>query len=219
MTIHPRFYLFVILLTAYAENGNGQGVAKLDSNNRVQQVLSVLAIAESDKRSIVESILISHFDSLKSVFKERTASINQASLTDNQELSDARKKAAWDKAGGKLNKLHASFLGKLSNLLTGAQMEELKDRMTEGGLQKENRHFLELFPGLNDQQKSQIRSYLLEARENAMDAETADIRRQWFIKYRGRANNYLSAAGYNLRKATEELEERKSASQKDHPIK
>ncbi len=34
------------------------------------------------------------------------------------------------------------------------------------------------------------------------------MRSDWFIKYRGRANNYLAAAGFDLRKATEELEAR-----------
>ena len=68
---------------------------------------------------------------------------------------------------------------------------------------------MKLFPDLNDIQKAQIRAYLAEARENAMDAEDAEMRIKWFIKYRGRANNFLSAAGYDLRKATEALEARK----------
>ncbi|HEY1022859.1 MAG TPA: DUF3826 domain-containing protein, partial [Flavisolibacter sp.] len=49
---------------------------------------------------------------------------------------------------------------------------------------------------------------LQEARENAMTAETEEMRQQWFIKFRGRANNFLAAAGYDLKKATAGLEKK-----------
>ena len=91
--------------------------------------------------------------------------------------------------------------------------------MTEDGLKAEYRRFMELLPALSDLQKAQVMPYLEEARENAMDAEMADMRKQWFIKYRGRANNFLAAAGYDLRKATEELEQRNTIDKKDQTIK
>ncbi|MCH5599136.1 DUF3826 domain-containing protein [Niabella ginsengisoli] len=84
--------------------------------------------------------------------------------------------------------------------------------MTEHGLQREYNNYLNMFPKLTDLQKSQVLAYLKEARENAMNAETAKNRIDWFIKYRGRANNFLAAAGYDLRKATEEIEARKGVS-------
>ena len=53
---------------------------------------------------------------------------------------------------------------------------------------------------LTEAQKKQILIWLTEAREHAMDAESSDKKHAWFGKYKGRINNYLSAAGYDLKK-------------------
>jgi hypothetical protein len=71
-----------------------------------------------------------------------------------------------------------------------------------------------MFPKMNDAQKAQVKAYLLEARENAMTAESANARQEWFIKFRGRANNYLDAAGYDLRAATDAMQKQKEEKQK-----
>ena len=64
---------------------------------------------------------------------------------------------------------------------------------------------------LTEEQQKQIYTWLLEAREYAMDAESSDKKHQWFGKYKGRINNYLSAAGYDLKKAGEDWEKRRKA--------
>jgi hypothetical protein len=166
-------------------------------------------------------ILTSYLDTQGNIFKERNAAMEAATgiAAQNKELAEARSKKAWDAAAGKFNKLHATFLGKLSSVLTAAQIETVKDVMTENGLRAEYNRFLQLLPTLTEQQKAQVKTYLQEARENAMDAETEDMRKQWFIKYRGRANNFLAAAGYDLQKATADLERKKEAKAAAHTIK
>jgi len=211
---YSLFFWFIILLTS-AQKSTAQDMGKQNTSPRVQQVLSVLDIADTDEHSKVRNIISSYLDSLENVISVRKAKMKVTSQSSsNKELNDARSQAVWDAAAGKLNKLHATFLGKLSSLLTTDQIEKVKDGMTEGLLQAEYRRFLELLPNINEQHKTQVMTYLVEARENAMDAETKDMRQQWFIKYRGRANNYLAAAGYDLRKATQELEERKTSNKK-----
>lgn len=221
MRVRSLFWVFLFSLAAFVKTGQAQGVAMFDAGQRTEQILSALALTDVAKRSKVEAILNAHFDSLNRVFVVRKAEMEAAASQSpgNKELADARSKAAWDASVGKLNKLHATFLGKLSSLLTATQVEKVKDSMTEGLLQKEYSRFLQLLPNLAKQQKAQVMTYLQEARENAMDAETEDMRRQWFIKYRGRANNFLAAAGYDLRKATEELEQRSSIDKKEQTFK
>jgi hypothetical protein len=46
---------------------------------------------------------------------------------------------------------------------------------------------------------------LVKARENALNVLTSKDRNQLFTKYRGRAKNYLSKQGYDLRRAIEDL--------------
>ena len=41
-----------------------------------------------------------------------------------------------------------------------------------------------------------------------MDAESSNKKHEWFGKYKGRINNYLSAAGYNMKKEGEEWQKR-----------
>jgi Spy/CpxP family protein refolding chaperone len=178
---------------------------------RARSIVSGLGITEEEKKAALQAIMVEHFDSLQVIISHRKKAMDEAAAgaAGNKELADARSRMAWDAAGGRLNKVHAAFLGKLSRVLTPEQNERVKDLMTEGGLQREYDHYSALFPGLTPLQKAQVLTYLREARENAMDAETAKDRTNWFIKYRGRANNFLSAAGYDLRKATEEWEARK----------
>ncbi len=220
MKAYALIFCFVIFLNAFAKKSAAQNDAKFVANQRVQQILSIVDIADAGKRLSVEHVLGSHFDSLNKVIAIRKAAMNEAvAKSANKELAEARSQAAWNAAAGNLNKLHATFLGKLSSLLTVAEMEKVKDAMTEGGLKAEYGRFLELLPNISEHHKAQVIAYLQEAREAAMDAETADNRRQWFIKFRGRANNYLAAAGYDLRKATADLEKRKAAKSNSPSIK
>jgi hypothetical protein len=50
--------------------------------------------------------------------------------------------------------------------------------------------------------------WLVEARELAMDEGSSDAKHAVFGKYKGRINNYLSAAGYDMKKEGEEWQKR-----------
>jgi hypothetical protein len=68
-----------------------------------------------------------------------------------------------------------------------------------------------MLPDLSAEQKARILSDLTEAREHAMDAESSEKKHAWFGKYKGRINNYLSAAGIDMKKAGEEWAKRRQA--------
>jgi len=100
--------------------------------------------------------------------------------------------------------LHIRYLLKLSALLTPAQIDQIKDGMTYGLVQATYNAYLEMLPQLTEPQKAAIMAYLLEAREMAMDAGSSKEKHQWFGKYKGRINNYLSSQGYDLKEASKE---------------
>ena len=58
---------------------------------------------------------------------------------------------------------------------------------------------------LTAEQKAQILAWLTEARELAMDGSTSDEKHAVFGKYKGKINNYLSKAGYDAKKAEQNL--------------
>jgi hypothetical protein len=68
-----------------------------------------------------------------------------------------------------------------------------------------------MVPDLTPEQKKQIYDWLVEARENAMDAGSSDEKHAWFGKYKGRINNYLAAAGVDLKRAEREMMARQKA--------
>jgi len=71
-----------------------------------------------------------------------------------------------------------------------------------------------MIPTLKETEKKQILTWLIEAREHAMDAESSDKKHAWFGKYKGRINNYLSAAGYDLKKEGNDWEKKKKGRQR-----
>jgi len=50
--------------------------------------------------------------------------------------------------------------------------------------------------------------WLAEAREHAMDAQSSNKKHEWFGKYKGRINNYLSKQGYDSQKERQGWEDR-----------
>lgn len=109
----------------------------------------------------------------------------------------------------KLATLHQTYLTQLSTELTPEQVDAVKDGMTYGVLPITYKGYQEMIPTLNDDQKQQIKTWLIEAREHAMDAESSEKKHWWFGKYKGRINNYLSSAGYDLKKEGEAWEKRR----------
>ena len=73
--------------------------------------------------------------------------------------------------------------------------------------------YVDMIPSLKNEEKDQIMTWLVEAREYAMDAESSDKKHWWFGKYKGRINNYLSAQGYDINEERKEWEKRRAVKQ------
>jgi hypothetical protein len=203
--------LLISCATAYSQATASSKTVLSASAQRTDKIMAALNIKDEAKSARVRQILTQHLDTLSKILNERKADMNAATVqaAGNKEMADFRGTAAWNKTNSKLNKLHPRFLGTLSKELTLEQAETVKDAMTEHGLSSEYNNFMAMFPAMNEVQKAQVKAYLTEARENAMTAESADARKEWFIKFRGRANNYLDAAGFDLRAATESMQKQK----------
>ena len=80
--------------------------------------------------------------------------------------------------------------------------------LTYGVVPLTYRVYMEMLPDLSPELKREIKAQLLEAREYAMDAGSSDAKHAWFGKYKGRINNILSKAGYDLKKAEQEMKKR-----------
>lgn len=178
----------------------------ITESNRVMQKL---ALSDKWQAEQVRNLLAFQYQKMDEIYAAKqlqTAEMEQASL--NEVEKEKRAVQIWEESKGALDKQRDKLFEKLTLLLDDAQIELVKNEMTDQGFNKELARFEELLPSLTPEHKAVIVAYLKEGRENALNVLTNRERNQWFAKYRGRANNYLSKQGYDLRKATEELERR-----------
>jgi hypothetical protein len=162
----------------------------------------------TDSRVEVRNLVIHQYQRLEAIKKERDVANAAISKDSSAAYRTQRAEAHWQTYKAAVDAQRDRFVAALRPFVDDRQMNLIKDEMTGFKMQKEYDKFMALLPGLTDPQKQQVRTYLLEARDNAMNDFTSREHNAWFAKYRGRTNNYLSREGYDLRKATEALEQK-----------
>lgn len=171
------------------------------------KVTKALDIKDKSQSEAVRNLIAHQYQKIQEMIAERDAKMKAASQQPkSKEENDKAASDIWASYQSQLHDQRKLFLKKLSTLVDSTKVELAQNEMTDHRLQQEYTHFQALLPNLSTEQKKQVYDYLSEARDNAMNVLDEGGRLKWFIKFRGRANNYLAKAGYNLRKATEELE-------------
>lgn len=173
------------------------------ADSRAEKIVATLNLPEIGKSEAVRALISRQYQALHSVHAVRDEAIAAAKAEKGG--SDAAVAAAKSAAEEKIATLHRDYLEKLAALLTPAQVDGVKDGMTYGVLPNTYRVYMEMMPDLTEEQKTQIMTWLKEAREHAMDAGSADEKHAWFGKYKGRINNYLSKAGIDMKAAEKNL--------------
>ena len=174
---------------------------------RVDKIVAPLGITDTNKFIHVRDIITQQYRNLSRIHDIRDAQIRTAKEKAGADKAAANIaiEAARAEAKPKLDKLHGEFLTRLSAELSVQQVDKVKDGMTYGVLPLTYGVYLRMYPELTDEQKAQIKTWLIEARELAMDGSTSDEKHAVFGKYKGKINNYLSQAGYDAKKAEQNL--------------
>jgi hypothetical protein len=186
---------------------------------RAGKIVAALHTTDTVFNKKVQAIVADQYIQLGRIHDGRNEQIKNikakgAELTADDKAAIEKLEAKADK---KLEKLHKTYLKKLSTLCTPQQVEEIKNGMTFNVLNVTYTAYQDMLPMLTDEQKKQILTWLTEAREKAMDAESSDKKHATFGKYKGRINNYLSKAGIDMKKEEaawqQRLKERREAKQ------
>ncbi|THU39740.1 DUF3826 domain-containing protein [Niastella caeni] len=177
---------------------------------RTAKIVAALHSTDTVFNKKVQAIIADQYIQLGRIHDDRNAQIKNikaqhAALTAEDKAAIQKLEAEADE---QLAKLHTAYLAKLSALCTPQQVEEVKNGMTYNVLNVTYTAYQDMLPILTEEQKKQILAWLTEAREHAMDAESSDKKHAWFGKYKGRINNYLSAAGVDMKKAEAEWQQR-----------
>jgi hypothetical protein len=180
--------------------------------SRAEKIVATLQIKDEAKAALVTQIIANQYRSLNALHTERDLRLKEAKarLTDKEAL-EKEKKSVEESSTAKIDVLHKVYLSSLSAHLNPGQVDQVKDGMTYGVVPITYKGYLEMIPTLKEEEKKQIMTWLVEAREHAMDGESSEMKHWWFGKYKGRINNYLSAQGYDLQKERKEWEQRQKA--------
>lgn len=205
--------------SAFAQTTPEQEAAyKKTITERATKIVNTLGINDTGNFNEVVNVVANQYFALNTIQDETQKAIAAVKATNTEKAKQQEPiKQVEDKKTVQVKQLHASFIAQLNKKLTPEQVEKVKDGMTYSVLPKTYAAYQEMLLQLTPEQKKQIYAWLVEARELAMDAETSDKKHAVFGKYKGKINNYLSAAGYDMKKEGEEWQKRiKAREQNNH---
>jgi hypothetical protein len=206
-------FSFVPIRAAYTDDA--EAAYALEITKRADKIVAPLAISNEAARTRVRDLVARQYKSLREIHDARDAKIGEAKKMPSGDpaVAEAWIKVARDAANLQLIDAHRRFVARLSVELKPEQVDKVKDGMTYNVVPITYKRYLELLPDLSDEQKREILATLIEAREFAMDAGKSEEKHAIFGKFKGRINNYLSAAGFDMKKAEKNL----AAKQKSIP--
>lgn len=206
-------FFLSVSAAAFAQNANN--VSAQDNYTQVitkrsEKIVSALNITDSAKFKRVVNIIADQYRTLGTIHDARNAKAKdiKAQAGDDKAKANAQIAELDSTTNIQLNQAHNAYLSKLSKELTPEQVDKVKNGMTYNILGVTYAAYTDELPNLTDAQKAQIKAWLVEAREHAIDAESSEKKHAWFGKYKGRINNYLSKEGYDMKKAQAEWQQR-----------
>ncbi len=200
-----------IALLTFSSSRAGVGDSTYDRviTERAGRIVISLGLPDSTSFYRVRTLIADQYRALNVVYTERDSAMKL--LKAENKLTDSAKKNIELGVDTRVSGLHTAYLTKLSKVLSPEQVDKVKDGMTYSVLEVTYKAYQDELPGLTEEQKKYIMAALVEAREHAMDAESSKKKHDWFGKYKGRINNYLSTQGYDMKKAGEEWQKRRQA--------
>lgn len=168
---------------------------------RAADILKILSLSDTNKAVKVRDAIVSQYRSLRAWHDENDARLKES----------ARDANAAAPIQSSLKTLHDRFISELSENLTPAQVDQVKDKMVYGKVQVTYNAYCEIIPNLTDAQKAKILEFLKAAREEAMDCGSSREKDAVFKKFKGRIANYLIREGVDEQKARKEWSEKQKA--------
>jgi Protein of unknown function (DUF3826) len=182
------------------QNNSTDTVYQKVIKERTAKIVNTLNIENAVQYDRVHEQLMNQYFQLNAIHDNSKATIAtiKTNTISKEEIDEAVKNETIKKAS-LLKQLHQNFITQLSASLTAAQIEKVKDGMTYKVLPTTWNAYMDMLQNLTQEQKDKMYAWLVEARELAMDEGSSDSKHAVFGKYKGKINNYLSAAGYNMK--------------------
>lgn len=208
------FIVLFISVSSFAQNQNDV------LHQRADKIVKTLGVRNDSVYNKVVSIIANQYKELSSVHDNYEALMKNAKkeITDKSEQEQTLKNLK-NELDSKLYFQHCSYIGSLSVYLNNDQVEKVKDGMTYGVVKVTYDSYLDMIPTLKQEEKDQLYAWLVEAREYGMSASSSNKKHEWFGKFKGRFNNYLSKRGYDIQKERENWNKRLAEREKEKEAK
>ncbi|MGF7233229.1 DUF3826 domain-containing protein [Arachidicoccus sp.] len=198
------FFLSVGSLSAQSNvyPGTDTAYTKMISS-RSKKIVDKLDISDPALASRVQEMVAKQYFDLNVVYTARNKDLKALkSMSSLDKAAKAKEQMAIEnRVDAAVQTLHYAFIAELKTYLLPKQVDGVKDGMTYSVLEVTYHSYMEMLPNLSTEQKNQMMTWLLEAREHAMDAGSSEKKHAWFGKYKGRINNYLAKSGIDMKQA------------------
>jgi hypothetical protein len=167
---------------------------------RANKIVDGMSFESETLKMQVRNIIVDHYRFLNDQEEKRNEDVAaiREKYAENKELRDAKIDLRKAEQELKVRDNHFAFNAKLKAIISEEQIDQVKDGLTYGVLPLTYQAHLDMIPTLKEEEKLQIKIWLIEAREHAIDGGDSKAKHGWFGKYKGKINNYLSARGYDL---------------------
>lgn len=173
---------------------------------RSQKIVAPLNLDTPKKQKICD-IVKQQYRDLNALYISRDSLVRLAKASNP--VNNTALNSIEDSTTDLVRRLHAQYIEKLiAENLSEQQVTVIKDGMTYGVLDVTYKAYQDMIPALTAVQKNQIKAWLTEAREYAMDAESAKKKHACFRVYKGKINEYLATQGYDLKKEEKDWQAR-----------
>jgi hypothetical protein len=202
------FFFIQVFAQAGAEQQPATDYRKV-AKDRSAKIVNGLGLNDSGKYNDVLDEITNQYVRLNAIDdQDKTVLAEIKSRSISKESLDQSTKEQAEKKSAQLTQLHGEFIAHLQKHLSTEQLEKVKDGMTYNICPITYVAYQDMLPGLTTEQKEKIYTWLKEARELAMDEGSSEKKHAVFGKYKGKINNYLSAAGYDMKKEGEDWQKR-----------
>lgn len=207
--------MILCLLTAtFAKAQTEQDTYTKTITDRSAKIVAGIGITDSTSKKFIKvrDIIVDHYRFTSAQDDSRKAQVKELKASGADKAVIAVKTTSIDSVINlKLAKHHTEFLANLGKEISAEQIDGVKDAMTYKKVKFTYDNYLDELPQLTDVQKKQIKDWLLEAREKAIDAGSSDEKTAVFGKYKGRIANYLAKEGYDMKQAAIDWQKRRDA--------
>lgn len=212
----PFFFLIVLLsVTSVSLSAQTEQKGEMEEYTRVitgraDKIVDAMTFYNSKTKTYVRDVIVEHYRFLNDNEELRNNDVAKIKeeYADNKELRNAKIDLRKAEQEIKTRDHHYAFYAQLKSKISEEQIDQVKDGLTYGVLNVTYFSYCEMIPSLKAEEKEQMRVWLLQAREHAIDGGSSREKHGWFGKYKGRMNNYLSARGYDLQEERRQWEAR-----------